>query len=96
MEQRIQLKHPQGKKAVSMEKTKYNVLKKYLLLNLKKKGESNHTELWDGITADFKKNKIKFSGSVQWHLEWVKLDMEANNIIRRIGGNKTQKYTIVK
>jgi len=34
MEQKIQLKHPAGKKAVSMDKGKYDVLKKALLGHL--------------------------------------------------------------
>ena len=38
MEQKIQLKHPDGKKAVSMNKEKYDRLKKAFLNHLKKKG----------------------------------------------------------
>ena len=96
MEQKIQLKHPDGKKAVSMNKEKYDRLKKAFLNHLKKKGEATHTELWDAITEDFKKNKIKFEGSVQWHMEWVKLDLEANKIIERVVDSKPQKYALIK
>ncbi len=96
MEQRIQLKHPEGKKAVSMNKSKYDALKKALLNHLKKKGESTHIELLDAITEDFKKNKIKFEGSIQWHMEWVKLDLEANKIIQRVKETTPQKFSIFK
>ena len=94
MEQRILLKHPEGKKAVSMNKSKYDALKNALLNLLKKNGELTHIELLDAITGDFKKNKIKFEGSIQWHMEWVKLDLEANKIIERVARTSPQKYTL--
>ena len=96
MEQKIQLKHPEGKKAVSMDKLKYDVLKKTLLNHLKKKGEATHTEIWDAITEDFKKNKIKFEGSIQWYMEWVKLDLQANKIIAKVPKTSPQKYALTK
>ena len=96
MEQKIELKHPEEKKAVSMNKEKYDTLKTAFLNQLKKKGESTYTEIWKTVADDFKKNKIKFEGSVQWHMEWVKLDLEANKIIERVGGTSPQKYTIAR
>lgn len=44
MEQKIQLIHPAGKKAVSIDKGKYDLLKKALLNYLKSKGESTHSD----------------------------------------------------
>ena len=85
MKQKIQLKHPAGKKAVSMNKDKYDVLHKSLLNCLKKEGESTHAAILQTITKDFKKKKIKFEGSVEWHMEWVKLDLEARKEIKRVG-----------
>ncbi len=41
MEQKIQLKHPAGKKAISMDKEKYDVIEKSLLFSLKEKAEAN-------------------------------------------------------
>lgn len=96
MEQKIQLKHPEGKKAVSMPKAKYDVLKKAFLNYLKKNGGSTHTEIWHAVAQDFKMNKIKFEGSIQWHMEWVKLDLEANKIIERVKGVFPQKYVLTK
>lgn len=96
METKIQLKHPAGKKAVSMDKEKYDTLKKVLLNRLKTKGESTHTEILQTITEDFKKNKIKFVGSIEWHMEWVKLDLEARKEIKRIGDKSPIKFAIVK
>ena len=95
METKIQLKHPAGKKATSMDKGKYNTLKKTLLNHLKTKGESTHTEILQAITEDFKKNKTKFEGSVEWHLEWVKLDLDARKEIKRIGDTSPIKFAVV-
>ena len=91
----IQLKHPAGKKAVSMDKNKYDTLKKSLLNHLKLNGESTHGDLLQGITQDFKKNKIKFEGSVEWHMEWVKLDMEARKEIKRINDKSPIKFVAI-
>ncbi len=88
MDQKIQLIHPAGKKAVSIDKEKYDVLKKSLLNFLKTHGESTYTEILQAVTEDFRRNKTKFSGSVEWHLEWVKLDLEARKEIKR-SDNKT-------
>lgn len=83
MDQKIQLVHPAGKKAVRIDKGKYDVLKKALMNYLKTKGEATHAEILQAITKDFKQKKIKFVGSVEWNLEWVKLDLEARKEIRR-------------
>jgi hypothetical protein len=94
MEQIMQLKHPTGKKAVSMDKGKYDALKKPLLKRLKTKGESTHSEILKAITDDFKVNKTKFSGSIEWHMEWVKLDLEARKEIKRIGDKSPIKFAL--
>lgn len=93
--EKIQLKHPAGKKAVSMDQAKYEPLKKALLNHLKTKGASTHTEIEKGVTEELKSSGTQFQGSVPWHLEWVKLDLEANKIIERIAGSSPQKYAIV-
>lgn len=94
MEQKIQLKHPTGKKAISMEKEKYVVIEKSLLNCLKGKAEATHKEILKTITEDFTKNKIKFDGSVEWHMEWVKLDLEARKKITRIAGTTPIKFKL--
>jgi hypothetical protein len=94
MDQKIQLIHPAGKRAVSIDKEKYDVLKKAIMNYLKKKGESTHAEILQAITEDFKKNKTKFEGSVEWHLEWVKLDLEARKEIKRVSYKPPMKYMI--
>jgi hypothetical protein len=83
MDQKIQLMHPAGKKAVSIDTGKYNVLKEFILDYLKSNGESTHEEIFRALKADFKKSKTRFEGSVEWYMEWVKLDLEARKQIKR-------------
>lgn len=94
MEQKISLKHPTGKKAISMDKEKYGVIEKSLLICLEEKSEATHKEILNTITEDFKKNKIKFEGSVEWHMEWVKLDLEARKKITRIADTTPIKFKL--
>ena len=96
METKIQLTHPSGKKAVSMAQGKYESVKKPLLDFRKTKGEATHSEILRAITSDFKKHKTKFQGSVEWHMEWVKLDLEANKIIERVKGKVGTKFRVKK
>ncbi|MFM9826462.1 DUF6958 family protein [Flavobacterium sp.] len=94
MDHKIQLKHPTGKKAISMDKEKYGVIEKSLLICLKGKAEVTHKEILNTITEDFKKNKIKFDGSIGWHMEWVKLDLEARKKITRIADTTPIKFKL--
>ena len=96
MEQKIQLKHPAGKKAISMDKEKYDTLKKYMLSHLKDNSQSTHTELLNSIIKHFKSDKINFSGSVEWHMEWVKLDLEARKLIKRTADKAPIKFSLNK
>ena len=94
MNQKIQLSHPQGKNAISMEEEKYDCIKTSLLRCLKEKVEVTHKELQDYINKDFRENKIKFQGSLEWHLEWVKLDLEARKEIKRVKVKSLYKYSL--
>ncbi len=92
MEERIQLKHPEGKHAVTMAKGKYDVMMKAILNSLEKNSELTHTEMTEAVKDYFRKNKIKFEGAVEWYMESVKLDLETNKLIERISGKPSQKY----
>ena len=94
METKIQLSHPAGKKAVRMDKSKYDILSKAIFLCLKNRSLT-HAELLEAIIADFKKNKIRFDGSIEWYMESVKLDLEANKLIHRIKDKSQLKFQIV-
>ena len=94
MDQKIQLMHPDGKKAVSIKKEKYYVLKNAIISSLKAQGESTHADIQMAITQEFKNNNIKFEGSLDWYLEWVKLDLEARKEIKRVGDKSPVRFTI--
>jgi len=96
MEQKIQLTHPQGEKAVRIDKAKYATMKKAILSSLKKNAELTHTEMLKSINEDFKKSKVKFEGAVGWYMEWVKLDLEANKIIERFTDKSRVKFKLAK
>jgi len=86
MKTRIQLEHPAGKKAVTMEAAKYSLMTKAILDRLAK-GKSTHAEMLQGVTDDFASNGTQFPGSIGWHMLWVKLDLEAKDQIRRVNSS---------
>jgi len=96
MKQTIQLTHPAGKQAVTMDKGKYDAVKRPLLNRLKTNGGSTHREILRAIVEDFDMNGTKFEGSVEWHMEWVKLDLEARNKIKRIVATTPVTFALVQ
>lgn len=94
METTIQLIHPAGKKAVSMNKGKYDIVKRSLLDRLRSGGGATHKEILQAINDDFAINGTKFEGAVEWHMEWVKLDLEARREIIRIGNRSPVVFAL--
>lgn len=91
--EKIQLKHPQGKKAVSMDKSKYDALKTAFVSCLKAKGTATFDELLADVNADLEKKKIKIQGVVQWNLFWVTLDMEAKGELKKDNTVSPYRYS---
>ena len=60
MTEKIQLIHPQGKKAIKMDQQKYELLKQYILACLKSGNEVTHTQLFQTIVSELKLNNEKF------------------------------------
>jgi len=88
-EEKILTKHPQGKNGKNINKQTYNLFKD-ALLKILSNYELTHGELMKQINL---KLKDKFSGSISWYAETVKLDLEARKIIERID-SKPQKYRL--
>lgn len=95
MEVRFQLLHPAGKKAVRMDHPKYATLRKAILHCLKTNGALSHKNLVQAVHKDFENKKEKFEGSLEWYLEWVKLDLEARKEIRRLKETAPVKFELV-
>lgn len=93
-EAKIQLKHPEGKKAVSIDTEKYRLFKEIIIGHLQKEGKATFAKLVDAAGKYLLENEISFSGSLKWYLEWVKLDLEAREIILRVNSKSTQLYTL--
>ena len=78
-----------GKRGVNISKEKYETLKKAILSALGKK-ELTHTELFDRLNKNL---EGKFSGSISWYAETVKLDLEARKMVQRTS-SKPPKYRL--
>jgi hypothetical protein len=93
METKIKLLHPAGKNAFRIDAGKYKVMS-HAIMHCLKKHAVGHKELLDAINAYFKKDKIKFEGSVEWYMEGVKLDLEAKKIVKRIRKDSKMKFQL--
>jgi len=96
MDQKVQLKHPQGKKPVSMSKEKHDLLKQAILKYLHAQGKATFNEILSAIEKGFKRNRTKFQGSLPWHVEWVKLDLEARKVIKRVASTSPKEYILIR
>lgn len=95
MIEKIQLKHPRGKKPIKMSEEKYDLLKPAVVKYLRTNGKATLAELTTAIEKDFRTKGIAFEGSLPWHLEWVKLDLEARKVIRRVPKSSPHVYVVV-
>ncbi len=80
-EKRILTLHPKGKKGVNILKTKYDVIKDYIIAKVEEYGEITYSDLNDFAIRDLSET---FDGKVGWYVVSVKLDLEAREIIERI------------
>ena len=96
MDKKVQLKHPKGKKAIRMPKAKYDLLKPMVVKYLRSNGNATFSAMTSAIAKEFKTNGTKFEGSIPWHLEWVKLDLEARKIIKRVPNTSPIEYVNVR
>lgn len=88
-DEKILTKHPLGKTGKRIDRQKYEVVKATILSALKKKALT-HSELFEQLDRSL---TGKFTGSIHWYGETVKLDLEARRIIQR-GAEKPAKYRL--
>ena len=78
-----------------MDSTKYNFLKKIILKVLNNaNGPVTHTEMIQLLNLEITNSGIPFEGAVEWHMEWVKLDLEARKEIKRIANKGVIQFII--
>ena len=80
-EERILTKHPQGKAGVNILKSKYEVIKKFILKTLEEKKELSFSKLCDLAEEELSES---FEGKIIWYVVSVKLDLEARELIERV------------
>jgi hypothetical protein len=90
MDEKILTLHPQGKKGVRISKDKYDVMRATITAILKGK-RLTHVELTAAVEAALKR---RFTGSIPWYTESVKLDLEARKVIERVEGKPHDVYRL--
>ena len=89
MSEKVRTKHPQGKSGRTIDKEKYEAIKRAMLAALRGR-ELTHRELFEVLG---KKLTGKFDGNVSWYGETVKLDLEARKAIERTA-SRPQRYKL--
>lgn len=82
MEERILTLHPDGKEGVNISKEKYDLIRQAIVRSLEDSGELTFSELGSEVSSQLEGN---FQGSISWYFTTVKLDLEARNVVERIG-----------
>ena len=90
MGEKILTLHPQGKKGVHIDRSKYDVMRETILGLLKGK-PLTHVELTKAVEGTL---KGRFEGSVPWYMEATKLDLEARRAIERVEGKGPATYRL--
>ena len=81
LEERILTLHPQGKKGVNILKSKYDLIKSFILETIKEKEQISYEDLTD---LAIEKLSDTFDGKIVWYIVTIKLDLEARGIIERV------------
>ena len=89
--EKVLTRHPSAKTGRNIDRQKYETVKDAILAALRRKALT-HTELSEQLN---KRLANKFTGSVDWYGETVKLDLEARKIIERTD-SKPPKYRLKK
>ena len=91
MAEKILTKHPQGKNGVNISRAKYDVMRSTISDCLRGAKELTHAELDRCVSQQL---EGKFDGAISWHMECVKLDLEARRLIERTD-TKPQRYGLI-
>jgi hypothetical protein len=92
--ERLLLTHPEGKTAISMERDKYDELRKSFIHSVKIKPGAPFNDLLKEVECDLSKRKVKIKGSLEWNLFWVTLDLESKKLIKRDKTHSPYTYSL--
>ncbi|MCF6137710.1 DUF6958 family protein [Pseudalkalibacillus berkeleyi] len=93
MEERVQLLHPDSKEMPSINKEKYNLVKKTIIDIIRENNIITFKNLSN--ESSHRLNEI-LDGSPSWYVTSVKLDLEARGIIERLAKTSPQQLQLVK
>jgi hypothetical protein len=91
---KIQLTHPEGKKAPTMDAGKYDTLSVSFLTCLKKLKKAPFQQLLEAVEQDLKKKHTSVEGKLEWNLFWVTLDLKSKQVIERDKKVSPQMYEV--
>ena len=92
--EKIQLIHPEGKKAPRMDRSKYEALSASFLVCLKKRKSAPFHELLADVENDLAKRKITVEGKLEWNLFWVTLDLESRRELKKDRSVSPIRYSL--
>lgn len=92
-EARILTRHPQGKQGVNIETAKYEAMAAAIVAALREEGDLTFRELEQAVT---RRLAGSFDGSIPWYLTTVKLDLEARQVLTRLGTRSPQRLHLVE
>lgn len=88
---KIMTLHPQGKKGVNILKSRYDIIKNFIIDTVNEHKEITYEDLND---LAVEKLTESFDGKVVWYIVTVKLDLEAREIIERIPKTSPHKLRL--
>ena len=78
---KVEILNPNTGRAIKIDQSIYDLFSKAIYHTLSGKKNLTYTEIVDGVTDCFKKQKTKFDGSIGWYTVSVKHDMHARGVI---------------
>ncbi len=90
-EERIMTLHPTGKAGVNILKSKYQVIKDFIIDCITKHESITFGELTQLATKQLSNH---FDGKVGWYIVTVKLDLEARHLIERMPSKGPQRLQL--
>ncbi len=91
---RIQLVHPQGKKAVTMDANVYRMLHSEIIHYVAENGPATFAQIVQAVEIALQRKGFSIEGSLRWYAEWVKLHLEATKVLERIPKTSPQRYVV--